>query len=251
MKDGKFDFRFTRLGEGGVRAGLGIDSPSRSRAIFDLRFEELKILTASWFILSLAVASLGCSRYPGAPWSASAGHPYYQGTSKRLQNIRTACVVELYNKTAYPQIAGDVTESFYQALQKKHLFDLSLLRQGDAAWRNLPIHPDSPHTLEQLLATRKMLGVDAVLTGTVTSYSPYPHTMLGLRLKLIDLRDGQTVWAIEQIWDTADKATEERIKKYFEQQLRSGFSPLGEQLAVLSSINFIRFVTYDVAETLN
>ena len=73
---------------------------------------------------------------------------------------------------------------------------------------------------------------------------------MGLQLKLIDLRDGQVVWAVEQIWDTADKATEERIKKYFEKQLRPGFSPLGEQLAVLSSINFIRFVTYDAAETL-
>jgi hypothetical protein len=73
---------------------------------------------------------------------------------------------------------------------------------------------------------------------------------MGLQLKLIDLRDGQVVWAVEQIWDTADKATEERIKKYFEKQLRSGFSPLGEQLAAISSINFIRFVTYDATETL-
>jgi len=221
--------------------------------IFDFRFKKLKtvnskskILASSWFILLLAVALPGCSGYG---ISAPGEHLFYPGTSKRLQNIGTVCVVELYNKTAYPQIADDVTESLYQALQKKHLLNLSLLRQSDAVYKNLQIHPDSPYTLEQLLATRKMLGVDAVLTGTVTSYAPYPHTMLGLQLKLIDLRDGQTVWAIEQIWDTAEKATEERIKKYFERQMRSGL-PLGEQLAVLSSINFIRFVTYDVVETL-
>ena len=94
-----------------------------------------------------------------------------------------------------------------------------------------------------------MLGVDAILVGTVTSYKPYPHMAVGLKMKLIDLRDGRAVWAIEQVWDTADRVTEERIEKYFERQMRSGFSPLGEQLAVLSSINFIRFVTYDVAGT--
>jgi hypothetical protein len=127
---------------------------------------------------------------------------------------------------------------------------LSLLRQTDVAWRNLEIQPGSAYTLEQLLAARKILGVDAALVGTVTSYTPYPHMAMGLQLKLIDLRNGQVVWAVEQIWDTADKATEARIKKYFEQQLRSGFSPLGEQLAVLSSINFIRFVTYDATEAL-
>jgi hypothetical protein len=180
-----------------------------------------------------------------------AEQPYNPGVSKSLSTIGTVCLVELHNNTAYPQISGDVTQSLYQMLQKKHLFDLKIMRQTDPDWKNLPIQPDSPYTLEQLLIARKMLGVDAILTGTVTSYTPYPHMMLGLQLKVIDLRDGQTVWAIEQIWDTADKATEERIKKYFQRELRKDYSPLGEQLAVLSSINFIRFVTYDAIELLN
>jgi len=213
---------------------------------FDLRFKKLKILASLWFILSLAIASTGCSRHG---LSASSGQCHSR-VSKNLSTIRTVCLVELHNNAIYPQISGDVTDTLYQTLQKKQLFSLSLLRQTDITWRNLEIQPDSAYTLEQLLAARKMLGVDAVLVGTVTSYTPYPHMAMGLQLKLIDLRDGQVVWAVEQIWDTADKATEERIKKYFEQQLRPGFSPLGEQLAVLSSINFIRFVTYDATEAL-
>jgi len=213
-----------------------------------MRDGKLKILMSSWFILSLVFASSGCSRWYRL--SASPQQNYYPSVSKDLSTIRTACLVELHNNTTYPQISGDVTESLYQTLQKKHLFDLTLLQQNDTVWKNLQIRPDSPYTLEQLLATRKILGVDAVLIGTVTSYAPYPHMMLGLQLKLIDLRDGQTVWAIEQIWDTADKTTEERIKKYFQREMRSGLSPLGEQLAVLSSINFVRFVTYDATETL-
>jgi hypothetical protein len=224
-------------------------------SIFDFQFKKLKIvngkskiLVSSWFILSLAVASTGCLRHG---MSAPPGQHYYTSTSKNLQTIRTVCLVELHNNSAYPQISGDVTESLHQALQKKHLFGLSLLRQSDVVWRNLQIHPDSAYTLEQLLATRKMLGVDAVLIGAVTSYTPYPHMAMGLQLKLVDLRDGQLAWAIEQVWDTADKNTEEQIKKYFERELRQGFSPLGEQLAMLSSINFVRFVTYNVAETLN
>lgn len=211
-----------------------------------MKDSKLKIFVSSWFILSLAVAPTGCSRHI---MSAPSGQRYYPITTKNLQTIRTVCLVELHNNTAYPQISGDVTESLYQALQKQHLFGLSLLRQNDVLWRNLQIHPDSAYTLEQLLATRKMLAVDAVLIGTVTSYTPYPHMAMGLQLKLIDLRDGQVAWAMEQVWDTADKTTEERIKKYFERELRPGFSPLGEQLAMLSSINFVRFVTYDVAET--
>jgi hypothetical protein len=95
-----------------------------------------------------------------------------------------------------------------------------------------------------------MLGVDAILLGTVTSYTPYPHMAIGLHLKIIDLRDGQIVWKTEQIWDTADKNMEERIKKYFQDQLRPGFSPLDEKLAMMSSINFLKFISFDVAKTL-
>jgi hypothetical protein len=83
-----------------------------------------------------------------------------------------------------------------------------------------------------------------------TEFRPYPHMTIGLRLKLIDLRDGQLLWAIEQVWDSADKTTEYRIRDYFRSQKRSGYAPLHEQLAAVSPIEFIKFVSYEVAETL-
>lgn len=164
-------------------------------------------------------------------------------------NIKSICLVEPHNKTTYPQISGDVAECLYQAIQKKHLFNLSVLKQTDLAWKNLPILPDSVYTFEQLSAARKMLGVDAVIVGAVTSYSPYPNMAIGIKLKLIDLRDARVCWTIDHVWDTADKTTESQLKKYFEKQLRNDYSPLNEQLAVLSSLNFLKFVTYDIAET--
>lgn len=206
---------------------------------------KLKLLLPWCMVLSLSFASVGCYRH-----TSTASPIFGHVESANLQNVRTLCLVELHNNTAYPQISSDVTESLYQALQKKQISGMSMLRQNDVTWRNLQIRTDSAFTLEQLLETRKMLGVDAVIIGTITSFSPYPHMAMGIQLKLIDLRDGRIICSIEQIWDTADKTTEKRIKKYFEQQLRQGFAPLNEQLATLSTINFVRFVTYDVAETL-
>jgi hypothetical protein len=197
-------------------------------------------------MLPSIIFSAGCSWY-----KSYSNQRYNPNLSGNLKSIKTVCLVELHNSTSYPQISSDVSESLYQSLQKKQFFTLSMLQQNDAAWKNLPISPDSPYALEQLVATHKMLGTDAVLIGTVTAYRPYPHTLLGIQLKLIDLRDGRTPWSIAQVWDTADKTTEERIKKYFNRQMREGFSPLGEQLAVLSTINFVKFVTYDVVETMN
>jgi len=185
----------------------------------------------------------GCIRH-------EASAPPYRDVSRNLFTIKSVCLVELQNKTIYPQISLDVTDSLYQSLQKKQRFNLSLLKQTDAAWETIEVKTDSFCTLEQLLAAHKQLGTDALLMGTVTSYSPYPRIAIGLKLKLVDLRTGQVVWAVEQIWDTADKSTQERIEKYFDKQLRSDFSPIGEQLATLSPLNFIKFITYEVMETM-
>ena len=207
----------------------------------DFRFGKLKILPALCFILSLGITSVGCSKNGFSLSSA-------REVSKNLSAIKSVCLVELQNKTSYPQVSEDVTESLHQSLQKKQWFNLLLLKQTDTAWKAMEVRPDSAYTLEQLMTARKLLGTDALLIGTVTSYSPYPRMAMGLQLKLVDLRTGQVVWAIQQIWDAADKATQERIKKYFEQQLRSDFSPIGEQLATLSPINFVKFITYEVTE---
>ena len=121
---------------------------------------------------------------------------------------------------------------------------------------------DSKYTLEEIMAIREALKCDGILLGTVTEFRPYPHMAVGLRLKLLDLRDGQLMWALEQVWDSADKTTEKRIKSYFrgykkiaiksyfKSEKRSGFAPLHEDLAAVSPLEFIKFISYEVAGTL-
>ncbi len=167
------------------------------------------------------------------------------------------------NDSSYPEVSVDVTKALFQALQKRQIFALTLIPQSAPAWRSLQVqlNPAAPtqdrtfklpatYSLEQLLAIQKALKCNAVMLGTVTEYQPYPHMALGLRLKLIDLDDGQTIWAIEQVWNGADRTTEYRIKKYFRRQIRSGLAPLKEELIVVSPVEFIRFVAFETAETL-
>ncbi|MHC4286445.1 MAG: hypothetical protein ACYSWZ_26300, partial [Planctomycetota bacterium] len=162
-----------------------------------------------------------------------------------------------------PQISTDVTEVLFQALQKKQPFGLAVVRRDNPAWRSLQMDLNSgyqtqnsalaippTYTLDQLAAIRKTLKCDAVLIGTISQFKPYPHMAIGLRLKLVDLRDGKLLWAFEQIWDNSDKTTEYRIKDYFQYQKRSGFAPLREQLVTVSPLEFIKFVAYEVAETI-
>jgi hypothetical protein len=198
-------------------------------------------------LFSSAVLLSGCVTYYTG--SAPADY-YYINPNKSLSAIGRVAIVELDNNSTYPTISNDVIEKLYQALQKKQLFGLTVVRQSDSLWRSLQLDLNSQYTLDQISAIRETLKCDAILLGTITEFRPYPHMIIGLRLKLLDLRDGQLLWALEQVWDSADKTTEYRIKDYFRSQKRSGYAPLQEQLASVSSLEFIKFVSYEVAETL-
>ena len=203
----------------------------------------------SWgmvFLIS-AVLMSGC-RTPSA--SEPVSDYCYLNPNKKLTDVGRVAVIELDNDSSYPRISTDITGSIYQALLKRQIFGLNVVRQNDPSWRSLQLEQDSTFTLEQILAIREALKCDGILLGTVTEFRPYPHMSVGLRLKLLDLRDGQLLWALEQIWDSADKTTEKRIKSYFKSEKRTGFAPLHEDLAAVSPLEFIKFVSYEIAGTL-
>ncbi|MHC4122673.1 MAG: hypothetical protein ACYSSI_03795 [Planctomycetota bacterium] len=179
-----------------------------------------------------------------------AANYYYLNPNKHLSAIGRTALVELANDSAFPQISTDVTEALFQALQKKQVFGLTVVRQSDPAWRKLQLDMNSAYTLEKLSAIRKTLNCDAVLIGTVTGFEPFPHLTIGLRLQLIDLADGELLWALEQIWDTTDKTTEDRIKNYYSHRLFPGSTTLQGKLGTVSSLKFVKFAAFETAETL-
>jgi len=198
-------------------------------------------------LLLLPVLLAGCGFNAGYK---PAANYYYLNPNKDLSAIGRTALVELTNDSAFPQISADITEALFQALQKKQVFGLTVIRQSDPVWRKLQLDLDSTYTLEQLSAMRKTLNCNAILVGTVTGFEPYPHLTIGLRLKLIDLTDGQLLWALEQIWDTSDKTTHDRIKNYYKDHILPGSEMLQENLGTVSSLKFLKFVAYETSETL-
>lgn len=207
--------------------------------LYDLRFKIL--------LLPVLLLVSACQFYSTVPPQEDY---YYLNPHKDLSIVGRTVLVGLDNKTTFPQISTDVTEMLFQALQKKQRFGLAIVRQNEPAWRSLQLDLNSTYTLQQLATIRKTLRCDAVLIGTITQFRPYPHMIIGLRLKLVDLKDGQLLWALEQIWDSSDKTTQYRVKDYFQYQIRSGYAPMREQLVAVSPLEFIKFVTYEVAATL-
>jgi hypothetical protein len=186
----------------------------------------------------------GCSLYR-AP--TPVGDYYYLNPDADMAMVGKVVLVQLRNNSVYPQISMDVTRALYEEIQKKQLFSLRVIPEDDPEWRSLNLDIDSLSQPTQLYLAAKTLRCDAIMVGDITEYTPYPHLLLGLRLKMIRCNDARLLWAFEQVWDTADKKTEYRIKKYLNKQTRTGTEVLGEQLVTVSSIKFVKFVAYEVA----
>lgn len=195
----------------------------------------------------VATIASGC-RLPMAPEPVV--DYFYLNPNKDLSEIGRVAVIELGNDSSYPPISSEMTDALFEAVQKKQVFGVIAIRQTNPVWRSLQLDNEPPYSLEQLVAIRRELKCDGIMVGSVTAYQPYPHMTIGLRAKLVDLADGQLLWAMEQVWDTTDKTTEKRIKNYFQTQMRSGFAPLREELVAVSSLKFVKFVAYEVAQTL-
>jgi hypothetical protein len=175
---------------------------------------------------------------------------YYLNPRKKLSSIGRAVIIELKNESSYTKISTDITQTLFQALQKQQVFGLTVVRQNDSSWRSLRLEGDSIFNLNQILTIREALKCDGLLIGTITEFRPYPHMAIGLRLKLLDLTDGQLIWALEQVWDSTDNTIQKRIKNYYKSRKGSGRTAMHEQLATVSPLEFIKFVSYEVAETL-
>jgi len=181
--------------------------------------------------------------------SRPAADSYYLSPHKDLRRIGRVALVEIGNASDDPQIATAITDALFLEAQKKQVFGVMVVHRTDPAWQGLQENLDSAQTLRQLAAAREALKCNGLLVGTLTKYRPYPHMVIGLRLKLLDLTDGQLLWGMEEVWDSSDRSIQNRIKAYLKEDRKAGHSPLREELVIVSPLNFCKFVTYEVAGT--
>jgi hypothetical protein len=178
------------------------------------------------------------------------GSQYYVNPRADFSGIGRVVVFELEDLSNSAELGRNLTELLTESARKRHLFGVSSLYCSDPAWRSLDLHDSSSYSLEKLASIKEQLNTDAIIFGCITQHYPYPQMLTGLHLKMVDLRDGRLLWAIEQVWDSTDKSVERRMQLFFEKQMRSGYEPMNWQLLVTSPRAFNKFLAFEVARTL-
>lgn len=205
----------------------------------------MTILTA----VILPVILCGCGEGFYGEGEKTAGS-YYVNPEKGPTSIRQAAIFEFENLSNHPNISSDVTKELYTRLQKNAPFGTYMINQNDRRWNSCMLDPYGSYTAEQLNSIEKTLDCEAVLIGTITEYQPYPHMTIGIRLKLVDLRDGELLWAYENSWDCTDKNTQDQMVRYFKNHTRYGNSDIQQELITISPLNFFKFVAHEASGTI-
>lgn len=177
---------------------------------------------------------------------------YYINPEKSVASVGRVALIEVVNPSMIYFVSADVTEALCQEIQKKQVFGIAKVTRDDDTWQRMQLQADSVYSYEELALMQEKLHCDAILIGTITEYKPYPHLIIGLRLRMIDLSDGRLLWAMEQVWDTTDKTTRERIERFYSPKRMSLYKEddLKGQLGTISSLKFFKFVAHEISETL-
>ncbi len=197
--------------------------------------------------MAIALCS-GCQKML-APQPPRTGH-YYINPRANFPTVGRVVLLELDNLSARQEISEILTQVLADELGKRHLFSIQKVMRSDHVWQSLNLDNMKAHTLDDLAAARQTLGTDAVIFGSIQRYMPFPNLQMSLNLKLIDTRSGQLLWAFEDVWDSSDKAVEQRMQVYFSEQMRTGYEPMDWKILITSPRAFERFVAFEVAQTL-
>jgi hypothetical protein len=93
--------------------------------------------------------------------------------------------------------------------------DILRSRTGRATWTGAEMLP--PDLFETL---RQLYGCDAILFCQLTAFRAYAPLAVGWRMKLVDARTRQTLWAADEVFDAGEPAVHAGASYYESDELR-------------------------------
>lgn len=99
-------------------------------------------------------------------------------------------------------------------------------------------------------ALRRHVHCDGVLFSQVTQYQPYPPLSLGWRFKLVDGVSYQVVWAVDEIFDSRDKAVANSARRYQQASQTLGNTAPDSKIILTSPDRFAHYCAASMLGTL-
>jgi len=97
---------------------------------------------------------------------------------------------------------------------------------------------------------REAYGCDAVLFCQLTTFRPYEPLAVGLRMKLVSTRTGQTLWAVDELLDAGRQSVLNGARQYQSARLQGSYDGCGDWLVRNSPRMFGQYAAAQMLATL-
>lgn len=162
-----------------------------------------------------------------------------------LANVRRIMVLPFAHETGVAMDCSKVRDAFVAELQKLRRFEVVPLpaeaREDEELNFSLSRGRLSTDAIVRL-CTRYSL--DGLFLGSVTSWRAYTPVHLGLRTQLVSVHSGAPVWAVDAIYDAADRTTISDLRHYTETTQQDDGNLHGYQLSLLAPGKFTTYVAH-------
>lgn len=201
----------------------------------------------AWTAIGLFALS-SCGILPTAPRRVPVNH--FVSDPRDFDTVRRVMVLPFTPAPGVRQDGPHIRSSFVRELAKLQRFEVVPL--PERASEHEEIHASVMRgrlSTDALVALSTRYQVDGVLIGSITSYRAYPPMNLGLRLQLVSLHSGRTVWAAEGIYDANDARILEDVEHYAHSFAAPESSMHGWEINLISPDKYATFVAHRLAAT--
>jgi hypothetical protein len=209
-------------------------------------------------LVALGIGAGNVGADPAKPKPARSGGPgnFFQAAGSLSGDVQRVLVLPLTcEKQRSELVAGcEALELVVQTeLAKTRKFEVvkagaTTLRSqtGRASWNAEEALP--PKFFANL---REVYGCDAILFCHLTEFKAYAPLSVGWRMRLVDARSQQTIWASDELFDAAQAQTQAGVRKFERQQRRVAFFAKPQDwMALHSPRRFGEFALASVLATL-
>lgn len=167
--------------------------------------------------------------------------------SIRSGAVKRAVMIDFANRTHTMGINDSVTESLAQKLIEASYFQVvrqPLTKEIEESYSKARFKKS---LLERI---QKETNADAVIMGEVTAFHAYRPIRLGIRLKMLDLKEGKVLWAVDELFDAGFKNISHFAQKYYA-STQNTESPLTTWESILiSPALFTGFMCHEIVRTI-
>lgn len=168
--------------------------------------------------------------------------------------LSRVAVLPLSGEIEPPDALREMDKTFYSEFNKTQIFEgIPVTR---AEFQEL-LHRDQIASTESIPkelinAVQQKYGAEAILFTDITHYRPYRPISISVRTKLVAIKTGEVLWAIDSTFDSAEPQVAQAARNYssLTEQNPVAIKASDSSGVLLSPQRFARFVAREIFATL-